>query len=139
MSKESKFCECCGAKTVKYKHSFSEALAVGLYKLYEFGNISINLKHLGLTRNQWDNFQKLRYWGLVKQAYRPDGTRLNGEWIVTQEGIDFIERGTSIQKSVWTYRGKTVDFDGDTCFFLDVHEPSYKKRLEYWDEAEAKI
>ena len=139
MNKESKFCESCGAKTVKYKHSFSNALAIGLYKLYESGNISTNLKHLKLTRNQWDNFQKFRCWGLVKQAYRPDGTRLNGEWIVTQEGIDFIERGTSIQKSVWTYRGKTVDFEGDTCFFLDVHEPSYKKRLEYWDEAEAKI
>lgn len=134
---KSKFCERCGAKTVKYKHSFSKALAIGLYKLYESGRIPINLKHLGLTRNQWDNFQKLRYWGLVKQAHRPDGTRLNGEWVITQEGVDFIERGTSIQKNVLTYRGEAVEFVGDTCFFLDVHDTAYKKRPEYWAEAVA--
>ena len=132
-----KLCEHCGAKTVKYKHTFSKALAIGLYKLYQSGATAINLKNLGLTRNQWDNFQKLRYWGLVAQARRPDGTRLNGEWIVTPEGVEFIERGTGIKKSVWTYRGDVTEFEGDMCFFLDVHEAEYKKRTQYAAEAVA--
>ena len=135
MSKESKFCECCGAKTVRYRHSFSKQLAMGLYRLYESGGGPINLKHIGLTRYQWTNFQKLRYWGLVAPAHREDGTRIDGEWIITPEGKRFIDLGTAIQKGVWTYRGEAVEFDGNTCFFLDMHDPTYKKRPEYWAEA----
>jgi hypothetical protein len=132
-----KLCEHCGAKTVKYKHTFSKALAIGLYKLYQSGHTPINLKNLALTRNQWDNFQKLRYWGLVAQAHREDGTRLNGEWFITPLGVDFIEKGTAIKKSVWTYRGVATEFEGDTCFFFDVHETEYKKRTQYAVEAVA--
>lgn len=133
--KQNKLCDHCGAKMVEYKHSFSKALAIGLYKLYQSGAVSINLKHLGLTRNQWDNFQKLRYWDLVNQTHRPDGTRLNGEWNITQLGINFIERGIGIRKSVWTYRGEPLRYEGDTCFFNSVHETEYKKREQYAKEA----
>jgi hypothetical protein len=132
--KEKKTCEHCGAKIVEYKHSFSKALAIGLYRLYQ-ENRPVNIKHLGLTRNQWDNFQKLRYWGLVAKAVDDAGKRVGGCWAVTQLGVDFIENGTSIQKFVWTYRGETVRFDGDTCFFNDVHPVEYKQRTDYAQEA----
>lgn len=135
--KQNELCGHCGAKMVEYKHSFSKALAVGLYKLYQSGATPINLKHLGLTRNQWDNFQKLRYWGLVAPSHRPDGSRLNGEWNITPVGIAFIEQGTSIKKSVWTYRGDPVRLEGDTCFFNSVHDAEYKKRPQYAAEAVA--
>ena len=134
-SNKNKLCDHCGAKMVEYKHSFSQALAVGLYKLYQSGKSSINLKHLKLTRNQWDNFQKLRYWGLVKQTCRDDGTRVNGEWELTLFGLSFIEKGVGINKSVWTYRGEAVRFEGDTCFFHSIHNSEYKKRDEYAEEA----
>ena len=136
MKNELKFCECCGAKIVEYKHTFSRALAVGLYKLYERSG-AINIKELGLTRNQWDNFQKLRYWGLVAKAAREDGTRIGGCWVITQAGIDFIEKGVSIKKQVWTYRGETVRFDGDTCFFTDIHDVTYRTRPDYAEDAVA--
>jgi hypothetical protein len=128
--KNNKHCEHCNAKMVEYKHSFSKALATGLWRLH-IANGIVNIKDLGLTRNQWDNFQKLRYWGLVAQSYRDDGTRLNGQWHITKEGADFVEKGTAIKKSVWTYRGKTVRFDGDTCFFRDAHDVTYETRNTY--------
>lgn len=130
-----KRCPHCEAKMVEYKHSFSKALAVGLGRLHFLGGGPINIKNLGLTRNQWDNFQKLRYWGLVAKATKQDGTRAGGEWILTQKGRDFIEHGLAITKSVWTYRGDTVRFDGDTCFYTDSHEPKYKQRQSYADSA----
>jgi hypothetical protein len=134
MKSELKYCECCGAKIVEYKHGFSKALAVGLYRLYQHGS-AINIKELGLTRNQWDNFQKLRYWGLVAKAAREDGTRIGGCWEITQLGIDFIEKGISIKKNVWTYRGETVRFEGDTCFFTDMHDVNYRTRPDYIEDA----
>jgi hypothetical protein len=126
-----KRCPHCEAKMVEYKHSFSKALAIGLSRLHFTGGGPINLKNLGLTRNQWDNFQKLRYWGLVAKANREDGSRANGEWLLTQKGFDFIEKGIGIPKSVWTYRGEPIRFEGDTCFYLDAHEPRYKQKEHY--------
>jgi hypothetical protein len=128
-------CPHCEAKMVEYKHSFSKALAVGLGRLHFFAGGPINIKNLGLTRNQWDNFQKLRYWGLVGKATKEDGTRAGGEWVLTQKGFDFIQKGIGIPKSVWTYRGDPVRFEGDTCFYLDDHEPKYKRRTKYAEEA----
>jgi len=127
--KEKKFCPHCNATMVEYRHSFSKALAAGLHRIYS-AQKPVNLKELGLTRNQWDNFQKLRYWGLVGQSYRDDGVRIGGVWHITQAGIDFIERGTFIKKYVYTYRGEPVRFDGDVCFFEDVH-PDYEQRESY--------
>lgn len=135
---EKKICECCGAKIVEYRHAFSESLAICLYKLYE-ANAVVNIKHLGLTRNQWDNFQKLRYWGLVVKATDEKGKRIGGYWSITLSGVAFIEEGTGITKSVWTYRGETVRFEGDTVFFKDKHLAGYTQREEYAEEAVAHL
>ena len=132
-----KYCEACGAKIVEYKHSFSHALAVGLFRIYQHRGHSINIKELELTRNQWDNFQKLRYWNLVSKAYRDDGTRISGAWSITHHGIDFVEGRISIKQNVWTYRGQTMRFDGEDCLFSNAHSPKYKKRLDYSSEAVA--
>jgi len=134
-----KQCACCGAKVVEYRHSFNQALAVGLWRLYTNGGGPINLKDLGLTRNQWDNFQKLRYWGLVAKAHRDDGRRINGAWLVTPTGREFIEGGASIRSRVWTYRGKAVRFEGGHCFFRDTHDGQYEQGPDYAKTARSHI
>jgi hypothetical protein len=121
---------------VEYRHGFSAALAHGLHSIY-LANKTINLKHLNLTRNQWDNFQKLRYWGLVQKAINENGSRNQGCWSITQKGKDFVDGKILIPKGVWTYRGETVRFEGDDCKFNDVHEPTYKQRVEYAEESVA--
>jgi hypothetical protein len=120
-----KRCGHCDAKMVEYRHVFNKGLAHGLYELWAAGGGPIGLRNLRLTRVQWTNFQKLRYWGLVNR------TRQEGEWAITIHGTSFVTQGTPIKKWVWTYRGDTVRFDGDTCFFKDVHVPTYEKRPDY--------
>jgi len=127
-------CDCCGAKIVEYKHSFNQSLAGSLYKLYT-QNGKANVSKIGLTAVQWTNFQKLKYWGLVRKAERDDLTKIGGVWELTQTGLDFVEKGTSIKKSVWSYRGKTVRQEGDTVFFFDLHEAYMRKRPDYAGDA----
>jgi|APGre2960657373_1045057.scaffolds.fasta_scaffold00818_24 hypothetical protein len=128
--KSPRICECCGAKIVEYRHSFNQSLASSLYKLYSQQGAA-NISKIGLTAIQWTNFQKLKYWGLVQKAEREDHTNIGGVWKVTQAGLDFVERGTGIQKQVWSYRGKMVRYEGDTIFFMDLHDDYIRKRPDY--------
>jgi hypothetical protein len=125
MKKQVKRCEHCDAKMVSYRHAFNKGLASGLFELHISGGGPISLRNLKLTRTQWTNFQKLRYWDLVEK------TGVDGEWKITTKGNEFITSGTSIQKWVWTYRGQTDKFEGDTCFFNDIHEPKFDKKEDY--------
>lgn len=127
-----KFCGSCGAKLVEYKHSLSKGLARGLYKIAIAGGGPVNLNDLKMTLPQQTNFQKLRYWGLVQKS---DPSNLKGgEWVLTHKGHDFINGKISIQKFVWTYRGKTVRFDGVEISFEHI-TGGYKYRGEYAAEA----
>ncbi len=126
-------CEYCGANMVEYKHSLSKALVIGLSRIYDHGK-PVNLKRLKLTRSQWDNFQKLRYWDLVEQWVDTKGKRKSGFWRITKIGKDFVTCKKKVMKSVWTYRGETVRFDGKMIDISDV-DVNYKTRPEYAMEA----
>ena len=132
--KSPRICECCGAKVVEYKHSFNQSLANSLYKLY-LQHGAANTSKIGLTAIQWANFQKLKYWGLVQKAEKEDRTKIGGVWELTKTGIDFVEKGTSIQKHVWSYRGRAVNQEGNTVFFVDLHEAYMRKRPDYSGDA----
>ena len=134
MSKD-QYCEHCGAKVVEYKHNFSAALADGLYQLY-LSQQAMFLTDLNLTRYQWTNFQKLRYWNLVDQAKDPITKKATGAWKITRLGFDFIENPEiTVFKNVWTFRGQPTRFDGEKVQFNAVHEKFYKKREQYAQEA----
>jgi hypothetical protein len=105
-----KTCEHCGASMVEYKHGLSVGLVTGLIKIAKVKN-PINIKQLGLTRNQWDNFQKLKYWDLVDPGKRrevegrclgdhQEGSRFRqGRDLDTQERLD-------VPRSVLEVRGR---------------------------------
>jgi hypothetical protein len=123
-------CPHCGAATVAYKHSLTLPLVSALQKLADNGGGPINLQHLGLTRNQWDNFQKLRYFGLVEQVPGDGGQTKTGVWQITDMGRRFLLGTELVKRTVWTYRGKVVRRDGDLVSALDVEERHYKKRSD---------
>lgn len=122
-------CPNCGAKMVEYRHTMSKALATGLYRLGMIGK-AVNIKSLGLTRNQWDNFQKLRYWDLVAKALREDGKHIGGAWGITERGREFLAGKITVARAVWTYRGERVRYDAQAVAFRDVADP-YETRPEY--------
>lgn len=131
---EQKFCSECGAKTVEYKHSLNMGLVLGLYRLHKAGGEK-NLKELSLTHNQWANFQKLRYWGLVEQSKHENGLAMAGCWKITQRGTDFVKGVIKIPRSVWTYRSDAIRYDGDEIAARDYIPTEYDQRGDYWGGA----
>jgi hypothetical protein len=132
---ESRICETCGAKIVMYKHSLSRGIVSGLIQLLDKSpNKPINIKRLHLSRNQWDNFQKLRYWDLVKQVM-VDGKRKKGVWQITERGKAFLFGEISVSKSVWTYHGEFKKYDGKDIKIYDIKDVAYKQREDYAEGA----
>jgi hypothetical protein len=116
-----KVCEHCGASMMEYKHSLSVGLLEGLLRLYRQRK-PVNLAVLNLNHSQWDNFQKLKYWGLVEK-FRGAGTNAKGGiWTITTNGIDFVTGRVKVQKSVWTYRGEFRRFDGEEVNSHQIHD-----------------
>ena len=133
--KKGSICECCGAKVVEYKHTLNAGLVSALYELSLYDK-PMALTDINITRNQWTNFQKLRYWRLVAKELHADGTG-TGNWYVTPHGMDFIANITPVHKNVWTFRGDAIRNDGELVRFSDLYDPRYKQRVEYAREAEA--
>lgn len=127
-----KVCKECGASMMEHRHTLSKAMAEGLRRISE--KSPTNLKHLGLTRNQWDNFQKLRYWGLVEKHIRDDGKRIGGAWKITPLGRAFLSGEVIVPKTVWTYRGEFVRHESEGVDIKSLLD-GYKTRPEYAEEA----
>ena len=135
MSREKRYCQHCGASMNEHKHSISKSMVIGLDRLRKRGGL-LNIKELGLTRNQWDNFQKLRYFGLTEQVPNEEGKTKQGVWRITQEGLDFLDGKRPVPKSAWSYRGKFVRFEGNPIFPTDA-DPDYKYREQYAEDSKA--
>lgn len=125
-----KICEHCGAKIVEYKHSISKGL-ISCLDLISKREGPVNLNELGFNYNQQSNFQKLRYWDLVRKS-DPKNVK-GGEWVITEKGLNFIKKIITLPKSVWTFRGEPVRYEGEAIFVDQVKE-SYKTRKEYISE-----
>lgn len=128
-----KTCHECGASMVEYRHSLSSILVQVLEKLHQYGGAA-NLKELGLDRNEWDNFQKLRYWDLVDKLHM-SGKRVQGSWFITQRGKEFLLGNLKVNLVAITYRGKTVRFEGKEVIFSQILDGSYKQRREYEEDS----
>lgn len=131
-TKKKELCFLCGASMMKYKHALNKGLAAALLALYKFGKAT-NISKIGLTHNQICNFQKLKYWDLVRKVGDKGGN--SGCWDITDKGIDFINGQILLQKNVWTFRGDPLEFDGAEISFSSICD-LYKKRPDYSREAE---
>jgi len=142
MAEPMKYCETCGAKMVRYKHSLCKGIVNGLLRFAKFGPHPQRLCDKGklaggMTRNAADNFQKLKYFGIVVKA-PPDGeAQHSGWWQITQRGWDFI-RGTKAMPSfMWTYRGEVVDESTELVSIHEIkHDPYYLQWGDYVAESE---
>ena len=127
--KSIKHCECCGAKIVEYKHLLNKGLVSALYQL-SLNDDPVPLTDLVISRNQWTNFQKLRYWGLVAKELTAEGYG-TGRWLITAIGRDFVEGRTAMPLHAWTFRGETIRIDGPNIKFRDAFTENYRKRKDY--------
>lgn len=138
--KYSKTCDHCGHQKTAYTTTINVSLANALKQLVEFYEIKkqkCNLqKDLRLTYNQYNNFQKLQYFGLVK--------RDSEGWFPTNEGMEFIYGSVCITIPVATIDGEVLPDDHEAwdthkgerkqVFIFDIDETAYKKRPDYAKE-----
>lgn len=132
-----KICECCGAKMVEYKHILNKGLVSALYELGRYRE-PVALTELEITRNQWTNFQKLRYWGLVEKKRTMTGAG-TGCWFVTSIGRDFINGSIAIPQIAWSFRGESIRLEGRNILFSDIYTPEYRQRIDYARDSEVHL
>lgn len=100
-------CECCEYEVVAYTHNLNAPLVDALEKIvtfYEQQQRSCNLqKDLELTKNQYNNFQKLRYFNLVEHTEKG--------WVPTYNGIGFIKGKCVVYNKVATFGNKILSND----------------------------
>lgn len=130
-------CPECGAAIVKYKHGISLSLTRCLYKLQLAGGGPLNISDsLDLSKGQYTNFAKLRYWGFIEHA-NPSGGERGGWWKITRKGQHFLSGKMAVPKFVWVYRGDIVDVSPKLVTVQDVtggwqYRPQYvRERRPY--------
>lgn len=139
-------CECCGNVITAYTHNLNKPLVGALRQLVDFYQgsqidhrvvgLACNLANdLKLTHNQLANFQKLQYFGLVRDT--------KGGWYPTQLGIDFINGVERVYSPVATFKSEVLPFSHPAwethpkphvVGVKDIDETSYKQREEYANE-----
>ena len=132
-------CKCpyCGANTLKHWHRISKGLAQTLIEfkkaVIKHNRNQIHIKDdMNLTKSQFNNFQKLRYHGLVAKYIHPNTKEhIGGYWLLTRRGNLFCKNAIEIPVKVQTYRNKISDKTEEKIYILDVL--SYDE-LPYWDE-----
>ena len=140
--KNTKVCECCGAKMVTYTHKLNKGATIAMKRLYDVGGTS-HLDNIQLTYSQRCNFQKLQYWGLVKPA-----SEKSGAWVLTDRGTNFVEGRTAVPSHAASYRGSPVEVPDKKLvkpvlfselypyYIQDEESVRYKQREEYAEDAE---
>lgn len=88
-------------------------------------------KECDLTKNEYNNFQKLRYFGLVKQVTEP-GKQQSGFWALTIKGAKFLKGEVSVPKTVIVSEGHTVQNLDPLVYVTDINGV-YPYWLKYED------
>lgn len=130
--KQVEICKECGHKRVAYKHHLNKPLANALAQLVEFykkNKRPANLqKDLSLTKNQYNNFQKLQYFELV---FRLPASG----WIPTNKGEQFIFGEAPSPTSVTTIESEIIRSQSMGMMYIyQIDEKAYKTRESYQEE-----
>jgi hypothetical protein len=139
--RKTEICECCGHKITMYRHSLNKQLADALVELalyvqrhWKWANLQ---QDLTLTKNQYNNFQKMQYFDLVRRI--PSG------WMITRKWLQFVRWEIGIFKQVATF-GRDIVSDQDPIWYeweiytrkvvhiRDLIDTQWKTRDEYQKE-----
>ena len=138
-------CHCCGHIKVAYVHYLSTSLVKALRQLvdyYDNTRKACNLQNdLSLTKNQYNNFQKLQYFNLVKMT--------DIGWFPTLQGIQFIKGKEESVDMIATIESEVLDFNHEAwkthngspkpVMIWDIDKDSWKQKVEYQAEKSQQI
>lgn len=121
-------CPHCGQEMRKYWHTLTPGLVNALVKFGKAvgkkGRNSIHLRAdmdglpFELTRDEWSNFTKLRFHGMVAK----DRNAGQGFWLLTARGASFLRGDTRVPSKVQSFNNQTVAHGGELIGLRDVYK-----------------
>jgi len=134
-----KSCKCpnCGANMIVHRQRLSKGLVNTLIKfkksVTEHQRNKIHLRtEVSLTKNEYNNAQKLRYHGLIAKFKNPETKEHQaGYWLLTKRGNEFCKDAMSLPQCVYTFRNKIVDKDS---VYLRLSDILADNDVPVWDE-----
>ena len=132
--KPANVCPHCGAKMQDYWQRLSPGLVNTLIKfrqavLIKRENKVHVPKEVEFTKNEYKNFQKLRYHALVAKVKDKQGNRVSAYWLITRRGNQFCKGEISIPEKVKTFRNKIIEYGENKVNIAQVVES-----VPYWDQ-----
>ncbi len=131
------FCKHCGQRVRARWESLSKGLVFSLEKLgkrvAETQRNKVHLQNdLSLTKNEYNNFQKLRYFGLAVKVENKAGY-----WLLTKRGLNFLSDEERVPKQVKVVDNRVVAYSGKTIsirnYYKDFETPYWLKKEDYID------
>jgi len=127
-------CKCCGASMKSFYHTLSPGIVSGLIRAIQFVHTNKkNQFHLqkdltNLTKNEYNNFQKLRFHGLI--AHVPNKS---GYWLITKRGGQFLRGEIAIPDQVQTFRNNVIGHSEGRIHINQLKNkvPDFQKEFAY--------
>jgi len=123
----------------KHWHSLTPGLIKTLVKfrkevlnkrLAQFNRVN-PARDMNLSTNEYNNFQKLRYFGLVAKCKTDSGEHESGYWLLTRNGNKFCKGLIQMPKKVQTFRNRLVDKSSER---VDVKDVLKSETLPYFEK-----
>lgn len=129
-------CPHCGAKMQDYWQRLSPGLVNTLVKFRQAILVKKENKvhvpnEVVFTKNEYNNFQKLRYHGLVAKVKDKEGNRVSAYWLITRRGNQFCKGEITVPEKVKTYRNKITEYGQRKVNIGHVLD-----KMPYWDKKE---
>jgi len=119
-------CSSCGSYVRQYTRSVNASMALVLllmwkHNKYDFFHVENWLKQIGQSGLRAD-YHKLRFWGLIeaKIEAREDGSKRNGYYKITNEGVQFASRKTTVQSKAVILHNKLQYFEGEQISIIQA-------------------
>jgi hypothetical protein len=102
---EAEFCNSCGQQIrLAHKETLNKKLLQGLQRAAEIvidtQSNDVDLHSFIDDYNIYNNFQKLRYFGLVHHVRDYKGHKVRGHWLITRNGWAFLRGELEVHKWV---------------------------------------
>jgi len=135
-------CNHCGQKIKQaYKETLSKHKLTMLQTVARHviatGVNDYDLKNMVHNHNDYTNFQKLRFHGLVHHVKDGAGNKVRGHWLITRNGWSFLRGTIELPKFVLVRENAIVERSPELVHVKDVYRGSevINTTFEYFDDA----
>lgn len=134
-------CEKCGQRVKQaHKETLNKKLLTGLQQassmIITSGSNDVDLHAFIDDYNIYNNFQKLRYFGLIHHVRDAQGRKVRGHWLITRNGWAFLRGELEVHKWVKVLDNEIRERSPELAGVRDVYRGSdiVVTTFEYFDD-----